>query len=173
MPISARLLVFLLSLAGLAGLSGTALAGTTAGRAAGMGPINQVSTGVGSVGGSGLGTLQGLNVTVQPGSADVATGNIAPVTTSPNTIAVQTNIDNSRTIDASSNINVTDIVNGSNVSYGGNGASINWPQGNALAVIDGMATFNAGISANSGPNWTAVTDALETATFMSQQQQNN
>jgi hypothetical protein len=165
---SARLLAFLLSLAGLAGLSGTALAGTTAGRAAGMGQINQVSTGVGSVGGSGLGTLQGLNVTVQPGSADVAAGSIAPVTTSPNAINVQANIDNSRTIDASSNINVTDTVNGSNVSYGGNGASINWPQTNVLGVIDGMAAFNAGISANNGPNWTAVNDALETATFLSQ-----
>lgn len=173
MPRSTRLLAFLLSLAGLAGLSSTALAGTTAGRAAGMGPINQVSTGVGSAAGSGLGTMQGLNVTVQPGLADAAAGNIAPVTISPNAINVQTNVDNTRTIDASSNINVTDTVNGSNVSYGGNGASINWPQANALAVIDGVASFNAGISANNGPNWTAVSDALQTATFLNQQEQQN
>jgi hypothetical protein len=165
---SARLLAFLLSLAGLAGLSSTVLAGTTAGRAPGMGQINQVGTGVGSIAGSGLGTLQGLNVTVQPGAADVAAG-----ITSPNAIAVQTNIDNSRTIDASSNINVTDTVNGSNVSYGGNGASINWPQANALAVIDGVASFDAGISANNGPNWTAVNDALQTATFLNQQERQN
>ena len=171
---SARLLAFLLSLAELAGLSGTALAGTTAGRAAGMGQINQIGSGAGPVGASGLGTMQGLNVSIQPGagSAGVAAGNIAPVTASPNAINVQANIDNSRAIDASSNINVTDTVNGSNVAYGGNGASVDWPQGNALAVIDGVAQFNSGISANNGPNWTAVTDALETANFLSQQQNN-
>lgn len=166
MPRSALLLGFLLSAAGLTGFSATALAGTLAGRGAGMGQVNQVSTGVGTVGQFGFGTNQGINV-----SAPASTGAIAPFTNSPNAINVQTNIDAQRTVDASNTINVTDTVNGSNVSYGANGASINWPDANALAVIDGMADFNAGASANNGPNLTAVTDALETANFLSQQQQ--
>lgn len=168
MPRSTLLLGFLLSAVGLTGFSATALAGTLAGRGAGMGQVNQVSTGIGIVSTSGFGTSQNLNVSVPAGTAG-----IAPLTTSPNAINVQTNIDAQRTIDASNTINVTDTVNGSNVSYGANGASINWPDANALAVIDGMANFNAGVSANNGPNLTAVTDALETANFLSQQQQNN
>jgi hypothetical protein len=173
MPRFAPYLAFLLSMAGFTGLCGPSLAGTLAGRGAGMGQVNQVSTGVGSVGESASGT-GGLNVSVQPGAVfNPVSSNIAPANTSQNAINVQTNIDNSRTIDASSNIVVNDTVNGSNVTYGGNGASLSWPQENALGVINGMAQFNAGVSANSGPNLTAVTDALETATFLSQQQQQN
>jgi hypothetical protein len=162
---------FLLSAVGLTGLSSPVVAGGTAGRSAGVSQINPVITGVGTAAGSGFGTTQGLNVSVQPsvGSVDAAGGSIAPATTSPNTTNVQTNIDNSKTIDASNNINVTDTVNGSNVSYGGNGASINWPQANVLGVIDGVASFNQSISANSGPNVTAITDALDSASFLAQQ----
>jgi hypothetical protein len=170
MPRSSIVLGFLLSIAGLTGLSTTVLAGGAAGRSAGVSQISPVVTGVGTAAGSGFGTNQGLNVSAQPSVGSVETaGNIAPVTTSSNTLNVQTNIDNTKTIDASSNINVTDTVNGSNVAYGGNGASLNWPQTNVLGVIDGVANFNASISANNGLNVTAVTDALDTASFLSAQ----
>jgi hypothetical protein len=161
---------FLLSAVGLTGLSSPVVAGNR-GPLRGVSQINPANTGVGTATGSGFGTTQGLNVSVQPsvGSIDAAGSSIAPVTTGPNTLNVQTNIDNSKTIDASNNINVTDTVNGSNVSYGGNGASINWPQTNVLGVIDGVASFNQSISANSGPNVTAITDALDSASFLAQQ----
>ena len=159
---SAALSGFLLCVIGLTGLCGPALAGSLAGRTSGSGQINLVSTGPGPAVASGLGT--GLNVMVPA---------TAPVTTSPNGINVQTNIDNTRTIDASNTINVTDTVNDSSVAYGGNGASINWPQSNALAVIDGMANFNATVSANNGPDWMALADTLKIATFLSDQQQQN
>jgi hypothetical protein len=160
MPRSSPALAFLLSVAGLAGFSTAAMAGGTAGR---VSQVSPVVTGVGS----GFGTTQGLNVLVQPSVGLETAGNVAPITTSANTLNVQTNIDNTKTIDSSSDITVTDTVNGSNVAYGGNGANL--PQTNVLGVIDSVANFNASISANNGLNVTAVTDALDTASFLSAQ----
>jgi hypothetical protein len=106
----------------------------------------------------------------EPATAGIGSLNVyAPS----NGVNVQTNIDNSKTIDASSNINVNETVNGSNAAYGGTGVSVYGFQSNALGVINGVANFNAGITANSGPNFTAVTDALDSATFLQSQQNGN
>ena len=162
--------------AGLASATDAAFAGTVAGRSGTAGQVGAVNTGLGSA------APQNLNVYGAAGNGlqsatdnaiNLAVDNVAPVSASANNVNVQTNIDNSKTIDASSNINVTDTVNGANVAYGGTGVSVYGFQSNALGVIDGVANFNAGISANNGPNFTAVTDALDSATFMQSQQNGN
>ena len=53
-------------------------------------------------------------------------------------INVQTNIDNSKSIDSSSNISVTETINGANIGYGLDGA-------NVLNVIDQNASDAASI----------------------------
>jgi hypothetical protein len=55
-------------------------------------------------------------------------------------VRVQTNINNTRVIDSSSNINVNQTINGSNVAYGLNGAE-------ALNVIDNTSADDASVSA--------------------------
>jgi hypothetical protein len=55
-------------------------------------------------------------------------------------VSVQTNINNTRVIDSSSNINVNQTINGSNVAYGLNGAE-------ALNVIDNTNAEDASVSA--------------------------
>jgi uncharacterized membrane protein YgcG len=102
-----------------------------------------------------------------------------PVTVSNNiddtkNIDVQTNIDNTKSIDASSNISVNDSINGANVSFGGNGASINWPQSNALYVIDGVSNFDASVSANANSNFNpnSISNTMAVDAFIQAQQDN-
>jgi hypothetical protein len=161
--------------AGLASATDAAFAGTVAGRAGTAGQVGTVNTGLGSAAPQNLnvyGAGNGLQ-SATDNAINLAVGSVAPVSASANNVNVQTNIDNSKTIDASSNINVTDTVNGANVAYGGTGVSVYGFQSNALGVIDGVANFNTGVSANNGPNFTAVTDALDSATFMQSQQNGN
>jgi hypothetical protein len=134
----------------MAGASGAAWAGGVAGRSAQEG----------TAGVTGAAASQGLNL-------------YAPAGAGASSVNVQTNIDNSKTIDSSSNINLNETLNGSNIAYGGIGANVYGFQSNALGVIDGVANYNAGITANSGPNYTAVTDALDSATFLQSQQNGN
>ena len=162
--------------ASLASATDAAFAGTVAGRSGTGGQVGAVNTGLGSTAPQNLnvyGAAGGGLQSATDNAINLAVGNVAPVSTSANNVNVQTNIDNSKTIDASSNINVTDTVNGANVAYGGTGVSVYGFQSNALGVIDGVANFNAGISANNGPNFTAVTDALDSATFLQSQQNGN
>jgi hypothetical protein len=168
---------------GLAEVSSAQAGSSLAGRSGEVGQVTPVSTGIGLTGAGASSVQQNFNVY---GTAGLANGlesatdnavNITPTTltppnASPNSISLQSNIDSSRYINSSSNVTVNDTVNGSNVSYGGNGASLNWPQSNALNVIDGMASYNSGVSANSGPNMTAVNDALDVASFLQSQQDN-
>ena len=135
---------------GLAGASGAAWAGGVAGR----------STPEGTAGVTGAAVSQGLSL-YAPAGAGVGSVN------------VQTNIDNSKTIDSSNNISLNESLNGSNIAYGGTGANVYGFQSNALGVINGVANYNAGITANSGPNYTAVNDALDSATFLQSQQSGN
>ncbi len=55
-------------------------------------------------------------------------------------VNVQTNIDNTRVINSSSNVSVNETINGSNVAYGLNGAD-------ALTVINNNSSYDAGVSA--------------------------
>ena len=142
-----------------------AWAGSLAGRSTLAGQA--APAGVGTVG--TIGGAPSLNVYV-PGATDNSAGSVSA---SANGVNVQTNIDNSKTIDASTNLNVTETVNGANVAYGGTGVSVYGFQSNALGVINTMANENAGATANNGPNFTAVTDALEQATFLQNQQNGN
>ena len=54
-------------------------------------------------------------------------------------INVQTNIDNTKVIDSSSNVSVNETINGSNVAYGLNGAD-------ALTVINNNTAYDASVS---------------------------
>lgn len=160
--------------AGLASATDAAFAGTVAGRSGTAGQVGAVNTGLGSAAPQNLNVYGAAGLQSATDNAiNLAVGSVAPVSTSANNVNVQTNIDNSKTIDASSNINVTENVNGSNAAYGGTGVSVYGFQSNALGVIDGVANFNAGISANNGPNFTALTDALDSATFLQSQQSGN
>jgi hypothetical protein len=58
---------------------------------------------------------------------------------------VQTNIDNSRSIDSSSNISVNTTINGSNIGYGLDGA-------NVLNVIDATTSADASVKASIAAN---------------------
>lgn len=55
-------------------------------------------------------------------------------------VNVQTNIDNSKVINASSNVSVNKTINGSNVAYGLDGV-------NALTVINNNSSYDASVSA--------------------------
>jgi hypothetical protein len=67
-------------------------------------------------------------------------------------INVQTNIDNTKTIDSSSNISVNETINGSNVAYGLDGA-------NTLNVIDNAMSSDANVEANVKMNADAAVEA--------------
>ena len=54
-------------------------------------------------------------------------------------INVQTNIDNTKVIDSSSNVSVNETINGSNVAYGLDGA-------NSLTVINNNTAYDASVS---------------------------
>jgi hypothetical protein len=70
------------------------------------------------------------------------------------TINVQTNIDNSKSIDSSSNISVNETINGSNVGYGLDGS-------NVLNVIDDTNSADANVSASVKANAaSAMAEAL-------------
>ena len=68
------------------------------------------------------------------------------------TINVQTNIDNSKTIDSSSNISVTETINGSYIGYGLGGSGV-------LNVIDQTASTDASVSDGVKTNATTAVDA--------------
>lgn len=91
---------------GLAGVSSAAWAGGVAGRSAQEGTAGATAS-------------QGLNL-YAPAGAGVGSVN------------VQTNIDNSKTIDSSNNISLNESLNGSNIAYGGTGANVYGFQSNAL-----------------------------------------
>lgn len=169
---------------GLLGLSPAQAGGSLAGRSTPAGQLSPVTTGIGSMPAGSAVPSQNFSVYATAGLADgmqSATDNAVNLTasawslpnSSPNSITLQTNIDSTRYIDSATNVSVTDTVNGANVTYGGNGASITMPQSDALNVIDGVASYNDSISANSGPNITAVNDALDQANFLTSQQNNN
>jgi hypothetical protein len=54
-------------------------------------------------------------------------------------VNVQTNIDNSKVINSTSNVSVNETINGSNVAYGLDGA-------NALTVINNNSSYDADVS---------------------------
>ena len=84
---------------------------------------------------AGIGNLvDNSSMTFAPGAGGSA--NLSGTMTG--SINVQTNIDNSKSIDSSSNISVTKTINGANVGYGLDG-------GNVLNVIDQNASDAASI----------------------------
>ena len=80
-------------------------------------------------------------------SMNIAPGAVSPVNLSGSlgNINVQTNIDNSRSIDSSSNISVNTTINGSNIGYGLDGA-------NVLNVIDATTSADASVKASIAAN---------------------
>jgi hypothetical protein len=77
-------------------------------------------------------------------------------------VNVQTNIDNSKQIDSSSNINVTETINGEAVAYGLNGAT-------ALSDINNNMSYDASVSAQyTGSAENLESDALAVAQEMGQ-----
>jgi hypothetical protein len=75
-------------------------------------------------------------------------------------VNVQTNIDNTKLIDSSSNVSVNETINGSNVAYGLDGA-------NALDVINTANSDDAGVHAQfAGPASDIESEALSVAQSM-------
>jgi hypothetical protein len=94
---------------------------------------NMYTAGVGSM-------VNNSSMNMAPGA--VSSVNLSGVTGNLN---VQTNIDNSRSIDSSSNISVNTTINGSNIGYGLDGA-------NVLNVIDAATSADATVKANIAAN---------------------
>lgn len=75
-------------------------------------------------------------------------------------VHVQTNIDNTKVINSSSNVSVNTTINGSNVAYGLDGA-------NALNVINNNSSYDASVSAMfTGTAENLENEALAVATAM-------
>jgi hypothetical protein len=135
----------------LAAFSSAATAGSLAGRSS---STPGMTSGVGTIGGGASVPTAGLysQSSTIANNPVYQTSYIAAPSSGPN------NIDNSHYIDASNNISVNNSVNGNSVNYGGNGASLNWPQSTALDVINGFAGFNANIIANDNATANTVED---------------
>jgi hypothetical protein len=78
-------------------------------------------------------------------------------------VSVQTNINNTKVIDSSSNVSVNETINGSNVAYGLNG-------GDALNVITNNSSYDASVGAMFTDTANQLeSDALAVAQAMGQQ----
>jgi hypothetical protein len=113
-------------------------------------PLAANAAGYGAGSSSGASLSQGANAygPASPGNImSNATTNFAPgnggstsFSGMTGNVHVQTNINNTKVINSSSNVSVTQTINGSNVAYGLDGAQ-------ALNVIDSNSAEDAGISA--------------------------
>jgi hypothetical protein len=101
-------------------------------------------------GGANAAAAQGANLYAPSGIGNIANnasmnfapggGGSASFSGMTGNVNVQTNIDNTKVINSSSNVSVNETINGSNVAYGLDGA-------NALNVINNNSSYDASVSA--------------------------